>query len=766
MTSAHALTLVFTMTTISYVLFILNVKVKDPVDSRFYFALCISAALWSLSKGVALSGVSAPSASRWYLASIVAFMIFSSILLHHLWNKCSKTHQIYKMLGYMCAYLPLVIGSFMLVKEALFVSNYYQMTLGSWGWMRTRQGLVNDYISHGFYLFYSLMGLWILIKWHKGISSHKVKVQVKNIIISFCGVVAVSGFLRFLFYSMHMDIPYNLGPILLLGPVSLGIYYIEKNDHHNNVFRHRGTEVISSVMMKILYKYLAMGFLLGSVIAFFFEYVIGGKGLWQTLIFSSIIAVNGGLMRWILKSKMATYVKDTFISFTLSLFVPMLIFLTLIEGSGTSWPAPMIIMVAFMLYNNSNIIVGVTVSIIISYVVVGIIVPENIVEINQVDHFLRIFLTILMAIFACIVNRLYIATLRENKLQASHQSFINDVTSLLVKINYDDFETFLQQVFQMLGEYFQVEEVYFFSIDRDQCGMTYQYGWSKYKREVVNPKYGHLHFKDTPWLYKIIKNRGWVLENDTGTIVGQSPYEKEIVRVVGIQSMYGVTVHSESKMMGYLGMETLHEQAYLTDRDVYILKILSNVICDAISRNTSEKIIRDMAYHDPLTGLPNRLKFFSSLDSVMKISSRQKTGVLVGLIDLDDFKTINDTYGHDAGDALLQEVAKRLKMNVRDCDMVCRFGGDEFLVYFLGVQDQAAANVIGRETMEKFLAPFEIKGYSLTITFSLGLYLSLEVQETSSRAIGIADKAMYHAKRTGKNQFYIKTDSPEGQIMM
>ncbi len=154
------------------------------------------------------------------------------------------------------------------------------------------------------------------------------------------------------------------------------------------------------------------------------------------------------------------------------------------------------------------------------------------------------------------------------------------------------------------------------------------------------------------------------------------------------------------------------------------------------------------ALHDALTGLPNRRLFEDRIAQAMAKSQRDRLGAAVMLVDLDRFKQINDTVGHAAGDALLQEVARRLAAVVRDHDTVARLGGDEFAIVLAGADDEAALDtaVRMREAIER---PVEFDGMSLEVGASIGIALHPEHGATVAALMERADAAMYEAKRDG-----------------
>jgi diguanylate cyclase (GGDEF)-like protein len=160
-----------------------------------------------------------------------------------------------------------------------------------------------------------------------------------------------------------------------------------------------------------------------------------------------------------------------------------------------------------------------------------------------------------------------------------------------------------------------------------------------------------------------------------------------------------------------------------------------------------------LAYHDGLTGLPNRALFSKLLGQCISEARRYSHQLAVAFLDLDRFKQINDILGHDAGDQLLQEVARRLKACLRDSDSVARLGGDEFVALMPQLEDPASAAVVARRMLASLAEPIVLMGQECRVTASIGISLyphdGLDEQTLTKHA----DIAMYHAKSAGKNNF-------------
>jgi diguanylate cyclase (GGDEF)-like protein/PAS domain S-box-containing protein len=176
---------------------------------------------------------------------------------------------------------------------------------------------------------------------------------------------------------------------------------------------------------------------------------------------------------------------------------------------------------------------------------------------------------------------------------------------------------------------------------------------------------------------------------------------------------------------------------------------------DITERKKLEQELRHQAFHDSLTGLANRALFENRLAHALEGLRRREGGLAVVFVDLDDFKTVNDSLGHTAGDELLRAVGERLRYNLRGSDTAARLGGDEFGVLLDGAATAEAATEASRRLVAALEPSFTIDGRHLNVSASLGIALTTNGRETMEELMRNADLAMYEAKRRGGAQLRI-----------
>ncbi len=176
-------------------------------------------------------------------------------------------------------------------------------------------------------------------------------------------------------------------------------------------------------------------------------------------------------------------------------------------------------------------------------------------------------------------------------------------------------------------------------------------------------------------------------------------------------------------------------------------------------KKRQEEIILHHAFYDTLTDLPNRFLVLDRLQQLIHDARRDKSLVGVGFIDLDDFKKVNDSMGHEVGDKVLIHSAQRLKSALREKDTVARLGGDEFIILLGDLKTSADIHPIATKLVKLFHAPFDIDGRAFNISLSLGIAIFPQDADTPNDLLRKADSAMYNAKQQGRNTYCLFTES-------
>ena len=193
---------------------------------------------------------------------------------------------------------------------------------------------------------------------------------------------------------------------------------------------------------------------------------------------------------------------------------------------------------------------------------------------------------------------------------------------------------------------------------------------------------------------------------------------------------------------------------------VIVIIVITQIQRRDIRISLEQESIAYMAHHDELTDLPNRALFYDRLKQSLAIARRNKTNVFLLFLDLDGFKSVNDSLGHHSGDILLKQVAQRIVSCVRESDTVGRLGGDEFTVLLNDADSHERVSEIALKIINSLRTPFDLEGNQVQIGVSIGVAYNSDDQITENDLLNNADMAMYESKNSGNNRYTFFSDAP------
>ncbi|KKN13028.1 hypothetical protein LCGC14_1010580 [marine sediment metagenome] len=273
-------------------------------------------------------------------------------------------------------------------------------------------------------------------------------------------------------------------------------------------------------------------------------------------------------------------------------------------------------------------------------------------------------------------------------------------------------------------------------------------------------------FQATPDLFFLMKEDGTIIDYHAGDKKNLYPLSKNATDEISIDVL---PKDIEQKFREYINkainktgvssfeykLDMPHGICYFEARLCHLTeyKQIIIIVRDITEQYKSAEIIRQQAYFDTLTSLPNRFLSLDRLSQMLEETKRSAEKTAVLFLDLDDFKKVNDSLGHEVGDKLLVEAAGRLKCAVRKADTVGRLGGDEFIVLLRALSDKIDAVEVSKNLLKIFRDPFRIDGRELILTLSIGIAIYPENGSNASDLLRNADTAMYQAKSLGRNTY-------------
>lgn len=308
----------------------------------------------------------------------------------------------------------------------------------------------------------------------------------------------------------------------------------------------------------------------------------------------------------------------------------------------------------------------------------------------------------------------------------------------------EDLLTLFQRIHQIVGTLLPVDNFSITLYDDETGQLSFPYHVDEYQ-QMPEP------FKLTPGtLCAEIIHTGRPLLLTRETVVARL---EELRVSVGTDPLcwLGVPLKSHKGTIGVLVVKSYPGGVCYSEKDQELLEFVSTQITTTIERQQMQVRLKHMAQYDQLTALPNRGFLYDRLKVALSTARREQGRLSLLYIDLDKFKQVNDTLGHDVGDLLLQEVAERLRLCVRESDTVARVGGDEFVVLLQHTSLPEQAALVAEKIRHALNHPFTLDGHSLNIVPSIGIALYPEHGENEKQLVKYADKAMYFAKNVECN---------------
>ena len=273
-------------------------------------------------------------------------------------------------------------------------------------------------------------------------------------------------------------------------------------------------------------------------------------------------------------------------------------------------------------------------------------------------------------------------------------------------------------------------------------------------------------FEATPDLFFLMEKNGTIIDYyasnhknlyiSSEELVGTPISETLPIDISKVFSRYIKKVRNHTGALTFEYELTLpHGVTYFEARMSYLPQYeqILTIVRDITEQHKSSEVIRRHAYYDALTLLPNRFLALDRLSKMIEESEKDNEHIVVFFLDLDDFKKVNDSLGHEIGDKVLIESALRLARTIRKEDTIGRLGGDEFIVLSKGLGEQNDPLEIAENLLKVFREPFQIDGRELILTLSIGIAVSPENGHTVSDLLRNADTAMYQAKSLGRNAY-------------
>jgi diguanylate cyclase (GGDEF)-like protein len=471
------------------------------------------------------------------------------------------------------------------------------------------------------------------------------------------------------------------------------------------------------------------------------------------VLFTGIFGILGIIVFSLTRSSFSRQVQDWILTGIMGISIALIFFW--FQGDPLSnilWVTPFLFLMMTIVFNREMIFLILALVTIFAGAVVLFPTQSQAITVDTQDYVVRLIIYAITVILAAFINKVYIARLRENDEQVGFQKMISDITTHFVRVTEENFDSITDELLLKSGEFLHADRAFFALFSEDLGHFRVRHEWRSEASGLDLESNVEVSLESLPFCTEKLLNGEIVYLAGPNQLPAEAWAEKSILIRRQIHSLVRIPIKSEDKILGFLGFDQINNEKSWGIKDFQWLQVLANILADALKKIAIEKEVNGLAYFDSLTNLPNRNLLGDRMEQAIELARR--TGMHLGIlfIDLDGFKEVNDTMGHDWGDQLLYEMGNRLKNSLRKYDTVARFGGDEFLIMIPQLASKEDLEQIVPKVMGAFNAPVIMGDQSVNIQGSCGIAIYPDDGEDSNSLIKNADLAMYAAKKNGKGQ--------------
>ncbi|MGE5677479.1 MAG: EAL domain-containing protein [Pseudomonadota bacterium] len=752
--------LIFFISSVIYLIlgiYILDLNRQSALH-RVFSCVCFALGIWAFSFSFANSAVKYDISLLWRRIATLGWGMFYSLLLHFTLILTEKYHAVKKGWQFCLLYLPALVTVNVFGLDSKMVLNHYNLVWTYAGWVNISTNSGWDKFFNIYYAGFSLTSISLIWGWGLRTSESRIKKQAYLMVFSYA-LAFFAGTLTEIVINLYFSIKVpQVAPILILIPVCTMVYCIKRYGLMPSISKDQSVgvgQILSDVNRSKLYMYITQAFIYGALINFGAQYFINHSSLEHVLAFCGFMMLAGILLQLVQRFSTNTDVKDLFSNIILTMSIPVMILNYIEYASITVWAIPTVFIVLSIAFSKRQTLLMVGAVTLATVIYVWIRVPEKTVKVENVDHIFRVVIYGFLLWIAFYINKIYIQRLKQTEDQVKAQRLLAQISADLViasEVNMDEkINGVLQRSCEHLGAD-RAHVIIFSNITDMHINNIFE--WCDAGIEPISDKIKRAsHDKYSDWLEicRIASEKGMSILN-SAEMPPDSPMGKWL-KEYRTKSVLRMLLKNKENVIGLLSFYIVNKNDCFNIGHQEIIGIIGNRIADVFLKVQAEKEVNYMAYYDALTGLPNGMQFRNRLEEAISLANRTEKLIGVMFVDLDSFKIVNDTMGHDAGDTLLVHMAQRLSGCIRKYDIVARFGGDEFLFMIPQVSEMEDIYRVADKIMEAFKQPVAIMDQEFFLTGSLGISVYPLDGEKTDDLIKNADTAMYISKEKGKNRY-------------
>jgi diguanylate cyclase (GGDEF)-like protein len=715
--------------------------------NRLFFLVVSCLGIWTLGLSFAALSPDPESALFWRRFAALGWGPFYSMLLHYIALLTGNARPLRRPAIMAALYLPAAVITVAYAFVGRVARQEFILEESIFGWQNLALESLWNTLFNSYYLAAVVISLGLIVRWgYRNRARRKLSIYILS---TFAAALIIGTLTDTALKLSFLSAVPNTAPLLIMLP----LWAIYRGMERRELIPARRTayspELLNDDEQLSFYRYAGYFFRFAALLNFVLYFFDPGSA-YRLILFSALLYTFGSIFQLLPHLPLKPDARENSMVALVGITLPVIILWYMRDyGSNIVWPLPVVFLGMASVFRRKKLIYVIVFSGLASGIIGWILMPSGKFPLNSLDHIARLMFYLTGALLALYVQGIYFRRLRENYAQIQFQKLMSHISIQLVTVSEDTLSLLMEETLRKIGEFFQAEHAAILRIDSEnrQTDMYFEWTAGGIAPEIA----AGVAAMD---LLEIIEEyhsmREPVLLPDVGNSLKRDR-AREYYRERGCASAIAIPLRSGRTVRGFFVLGYREEKDLANDAKKGNLGTTAILLADILEKITKERRINHMAYYDALTNLPNRALFYDRLRTEMAHSKRSGEPFGVMLMDLDSFKTINDSLGHDTGDTLLIEVSRRLTAGLRSYDTVSRFGGDEFLFILPQMNDRNSSEVIARKLLATLSAPMHLNDITLHVTGSAGIALYPTDAQSEEDLIKKADIAMYRAKELGRN---------------
>lgn len=727
-----------------------------PLLNRLFLLISCCAFIWSLGLAVTVAAGNEMICTIGRRVAPLGWGLIFNLLLHFILLLTGKKELLKKPWIYILIYFPGCMVIFAYAVLPLLGGNPDTLLYTKLGWVNTAETDLWDWIYYSQILVYMVITVCILGAWAHKTNTPRIRKQSKLMISAFLTATIIGAVTDVLPYFLHVKFP-QMSPLFIFLPIT-AISYAVRNYGFMQRDEVNGYEnILNENTRKRVYHYITMILLLTCVINLLARHIFNRYAILPD-IFILLILLTGVLYFYTINIiNIEEKLREVLAAAAFTFIIPLITAVFTSLGSITIWVFTFLLILICLLFNRRIMLLSIIVSTFAAQLFVWAAIPSVIVEISSEAYFVRMGFIFILTLLAVYVHRIYVDRLKENAYQINVQKLLSEISCDFLTVQETNLDEKIYGMLKKCGRLIRVDRACLALIKEDRTDLTYLCEWCETEVKPLGQSRNHFPSSLTDeWEKALLAGEITKIKDTEDT-----PGLKEEFAHFNIRAFLIVPIKTRENTIGFLEFSSSQpmEQWDLTSSEFF--GIIANIVSDAFVKVYAEKEIHHIAFHDQLTQLPNRILFNTTFDLAIKNDGSAGHQIGIIFIDLDFFKTFNDTLGHNLGDELLISVAKALTASVGSNGTVSRFGGDEFIAMVRNISGEKEALQTADNILSIFRKPFLIDGQQYVITASAGIALYPRDGQDLDTLIKNADIAMYKAKSQGKARYVFCSEDME-----